>query len=240
MKAFSGLHVGWVFSDRWGFVEQGGAIQGTNRKRGHLSRLYDSNFTSKPALRLLVRTIPVPCSVQRSCWNEQNVWRVGTDTITVIRALTRASSFVPAIRLMPDLGDRGACPCSWSYAVKCEQYVSEDKPQFLVAPFPRLSRLHLALISMSFWFPDPFASSALPAPPLSPTVLFLLGSCCLSSSFAPVSPFSTKSLLDGLSPQQLSHLPLMGFHSLTRCPKCCSRGTLHCCSSLRFLTCPST
>lgn len=240
MKAFSGLHVGWVFSDRWGFVEQGGAIQGTNRKRGHLSRLYDSNFTSKPALRLLARTIPVPCSVQRSCWNEQNVWRVGTDTITVIRALTRASSFVPAIRLMPDLGDRGACPCSWSYAVKCEQYVSEDKPQFLVAPFPRLSRLHLALISMSFWFPDPFASSALPAPPLSPTVLFLLGSCCLSSSFAPVSPFSTKSLLDGLSPQQLSHLPLMGFHSLTRCPKCCSRGTLHCCSSLRFLTCPST
>lgn len=93
---------------------------------------------------------------------------------------------------------------------------------------------------LSFWFPDPFASSALPAPPPSPTVLFLLGSCCLSSSFAPVSPFSTKSLLDGLSPQHLSHLPLTGFHSLTRCPKCCSRGTLHCCSSLRFLTCPST
>ena len=47
---------------------------------------------SNSALPLLVRTIiPVPCSAQRSCWNEQNVWRVGTDTITVIRAFTIAS-----------------------------------------------------------------------------------------------------------------------------------------------------
>lgn len=81
----------------------------------------------------------------------------------------------------------------------------EDKPPFLVALFPRLLRLHLALISTSFWFPDPFASSALPAPPPPSTVLFLLGSCCLSSGFAPVSPFSTSPFLEGLSPQRLSH-----------------------------------
>lgn len=44
------------------------------------------------ALPFLVRTIiPVPYSAQSSCWNEQNVWRVGTDTITITRVFTIAS-----------------------------------------------------------------------------------------------------------------------------------------------------
>lgn len=53
--------------------------------------LADFDFSTSSALPFLLRTvIPVPYSAQRSCRNAQNVWRAGTDTITIIRVFTIA------------------------------------------------------------------------------------------------------------------------------------------------------
>ena len=72
MKAFSGLHVGWAFSDRWGFVEQGGAIQGTNRKHVHLLQavwLRFHIFTCTPTSGENT-TCPMFCSKVMLEWTE--------------------------------------------------------------------------------------------------------------------------------------------------------------------------